>query len=88
MPIKKSAIKSLLQDKKRHARNLETAQAIKKAIKAARRLIIEKKRDQAKEAVKKAVKVIDKAVQNKRLKKNTAARKKSRLIKTLNSIKD
>ena len=85
MPIKKSAIKALRQNKTRALRNLKVKRNIKDLVKQSNKLI-EAKEVVAAEKVKAAVKSIDKAIQHKVLKKNTGARKKSRLMKKLNKI--
>ena len=87
MPIKKSAIKELRKAKKRTLRNKRVKENIKNLIKEARKLIEAKKKDKAKEVMKKAMKALDKAAQRGIIKKNTAARKKSRLAKRLNALK-
>ncbi|MDO8669019.1 MAG: 30S ribosomal protein S20 [Candidatus Buchananbacteria bacterium] len=85
MPIKKSAMKALRQNKTRALRNLKVKRKVKELIKESTKLI-EAKEKSAADKVKAAVKSIDKAVQNKVLKKNTGARRKSRLMKKLNKI--
>lgn len=85
MPIKKSAIKALRQNKTRALRNLKVKRNIKDLVKQSVKLI-EAKESAAQQKVKEAIKSIDKAVQNKVLKKNTGARKKSRLMKRLNKL--
>jgi len=85
MPIKKAAVKALRQSKTRAARNLKAKKHIKDLVKKSKTLI-EKKEAQAATKVKEAIKAIDKAVQKKILKKNSGARKKSRLMKKLNSL--
>lgn len=85
MPIKKSAIKALRQTKTRTLRNLKVKRNIKDLVKQSNKLI-EAKESTAVEKVKAAVKSIDKAIQKKVLKKNTGARKKSRLMKKLNKV--
>ncbi len=87
MPVKKAAIKDLRQNKKRRARNLQVTNQIKKLVKEARAHLTKGNKEKAAEAVKKAVKALDKAVQNKKMKKNTASRTKSRLMKALNKVK-
>jgi small subunit ribosomal protein S20 len=81
----KSAIKDIRKSKKNHARNLLVKNNVKKLIKSAQKAIIEKSKD-AKEAVKKAISTIDKAVANGKMHRNTAARKKSRLVAKLNAV--
>ena len=83
MPNKKSAMKALRQDKKKALRNFKVKKNVKDLVKDSKKLI-EAKDKTAADKVKDAIKSIDKAVQNKVLKKNTGSRKKSRLIKKLN----
>lgn len=85
MPIKKSAMKALRQNKTRALRNLKVKRNIKDLVKQSIKLI-DSKENTAAGKVKDAIKSIDKAVQNKVLKKNTGARKKSRLMKKLNKL--
>ena len=86
MPNKKSAIKALRQSAKRAVRNLKIKKNIKSVIKESQKIIGLKEKDKAGEKVKAAIKAIDKAVQKKIIKKNSGARKKSRLMKKLNSL--
>lgn len=79
MPITKSAKKALRQNIRRRARNLQRARAMKDAIKKTLRT----KGDEQKAAVAAAYKAIDKAAKRGIIKKNTAARKKSRLMRAL-----
>lgn len=88
MPIKQAAFKALRQSKKRNLRNKERKDSLKKLLKQARRSIEDKKADEALELVKKSIKILDKLAQRGVIKKNTASRKKSRLVKKLNSIKN
>ena len=74
MPRIKSAKKKLRKDIKRTRRNQEYRLKIKKAVKA-----VIKKGD--KELLKKAYSIIDKAVKEKIIHKNKAARIKSRISK-------
>lgn len=78
-------MKALRQNKTRALRNLKVKRNIKDLVKQSAKLI-ESKDKSAAEKVKAAVKSIDKAIQNKVLKKNTGARKKSRLMKKLNKL--
>lgn len=81
----KAAIKYIRKSRKNRARNLAVKGNIKNLLKGAKKLI-ELKGNDAAEAVKKAISAIDKAVENGIMHKNTAARKKSRLVKKLNAI--
>ncbi|MBU1027287.1 MAG: 30S ribosomal protein S20 [Candidatus Margulisbacteria bacterium] len=74
----KSGKKRVRSSAKRKARNLQTKEAIKKAVKAADRAI-QAKSAEAAGLVKKAVSVIDKAAERGIIHKNKASRKKSRL---------
>ncbi|MFA6918824.1 MAG: 30S ribosomal protein S20 [Patescibacteria group bacterium] len=85
MPIKKAAMKALKQSKTRADRNANIKKNLRDLVKKSKTLV-EKKEKEASEKVKEAIKAIDKAVQKKILKKNTGARKKSRLMKKLNSM--
>lgn len=80
MPQKKSTIKRLRQDKKINARNRATKSRVATAVKKARAA----GPDDQPAALKKAISEIDKAVKTGVIKKETASRKKSRLMKELN----
>lgn len=86
MPIKKAAFKAVRQTKKRRIRNLKTKKAIISAIKTSRGLVDTKKNEEAKKSILQTIRLLDKAVSKGIVKKNTAARKKSRLMKRLNSL--
>ncbi len=81
----KAAIKYIRKSRKNRARNLVVKGGIKKLVKSALKLIALKDKAAA-EAVRKAVSAIDKAAENGIIHRNTAARKKSRLVKRLNAI--
>ena len=81
MPIKKSAKKALRQSKRRAARNLKRKKAMKDAIKKIKKLLAAKKTEEAKKLIPLAYKTIDKAAKTGVIKKNAAARQKSRLMK-------
>lgn len=85
MPNKKSAVKELRKSAKRALRNYKVKKAIKETVKESRKLI-EGKEKQAAETVKAAIKLLDKAVAKKIIKRNTGARRKSRLVKKLNAM--
>ncbi|OGL87380.1 hypothetical protein A3I40_03760, partial [Candidatus Uhrbacteria bacterium RIFCSPLOWO2_02_FULL_48_12] len=80
---KPASWKSLRQTKKRTAVNVKIKQNLKKTIKKVRR-ITETKNAEAQELLRQTVKLIDKAVRQRVLKKNAAARTKSRLMKLWN----
>lgn len=87
MPTQKASFKHLRQTKKRTIVNRQIAENIKYLIKKGEKAIDLKDTAKAQEFVKKAVKAIDKAAQKKLIKKNTAARRKSSLMKKMNSLK-
>lgn len=85
MPITQSAKKALRQNQKRKKRNVSQKVEAKKIQKKIKKLVTEKKIEEAKKLLPQFYKTIDKTVKNKIVKKNTAARKKSRLTKTVNA---
>jgi small subunit ribosomal protein S20 len=86
MPIKNAAYKALRQTKKHRARNLDVLNNIKKMSVEYRKSVEKKDKTKTAELAKKLVKAYDKAISNGYLKKNTASRKKSRLMKKLNAL--
>jgi small subunit ribosomal protein S20 len=78
MPITKSAQKALRQSVRRKKLNLVKKEAMKNAVKNARKI-------KSGEALSLAYKAIDKAVKKGVIKKMAAARKKSRLAKFLSA---
>jgi small subunit ribosomal protein S20 len=86
MPITKSAKKALRQNIKRRAQNIKKKKKLKSALKEIRSLISEKK-EEAKNLLPQIYKILDKSVKTGLIKKNTAARKKSRITKSLNKMK-
>ena len=86
MPIKHAAEKALRQTKKRRAKNLVVLKNIKTLSVNFRKAIEKKDKAKAGELAKNLIKAYDKAVSNGYLKKNTAGRKKSRLMKKLNAL--
>ncbi|TAL48792.1 30S ribosomal protein S20 [Patescibacteria group bacterium] len=79
MPITKSAKKALRQSIRRRALNLRQLQAARQVIKKLRGLIAAKKRAEAEALFPQVQKAFDKLAKRGIIKKNTAARKKSRL---------
>lgn len=84
MAITKSARKALRQNIKRRERNLIYRNKIKDLIKEARFLVAQKKTKEAKNLLPQVYKVLDKAAKTGVIKKNAAARKKSRITKLVN----
>jgi len=85
MPIKQSAKKALRQAKKKTARNLEIKKAYKEAVKNVKKSIINNDKD-LKEKMRLAQKNLAKAAKKGVIKKNTAARKISRMTKAVNKV--
>ena len=85
MPITKAAKKALRQDAKRRARNTQRKKKLKGLIKKAERLIAENKTEEAKKLLPRIYKTLDKSAKVGIIKKNTAARRKSRLTKAIKS---
>ena len=84
MPIKQAAIKDLRKNRKRAARNKKIKTSLRNLVKENRKNIETEKMDE--QILKKTISEIDRAVQKKIIKKNTAARKKSRLFKHLKKV--
>jgi len=98
MPITKSAKKALRQSLKRRARNFQHKNKIKKLLKEIKNLVTQKKGDElrssspslrseieeAKKLLPQVYKLLDKAAKTGLIKKNTVARKKSRITKLIN----
>lgn len=86
MPIKKSAFKHQRQTIKRTVLNKAAKERMRTTLKNARKAIVAKDKTKATDAVKKAIKILDKSAQHKLIKKNTASRYKSRLMKQLATL--
>lgn len=84
MPITSSAKKALRVSKRKRVFNDRRRDSMRAAIKRVRVLIAQKKRDEARALLPEAYKAIDKAAKRGVIKKNTAARKKSRLTIAVN----
>jgi len=83
MPIKKASWKSLRQSRVRALRNKARKIILKSGLKTAAKAI-KSKSAEAGETVKKAIQALDRSAKKKLIKKNTASRLKSRLMKKLN----
>ncbi len=86
MPNKKSAKKELRKNIKRNIDNKKVSSVMKKAVKTSLKVIATGEK-LTKEAISLTIKAIDKAAKKGVIKKNTAARKKSRLQKKINTLK-
>jgi small subunit ribosomal protein S20 len=87
MPITKSAKKALRQNIKRRKTNIQKKRKIKDLLKDVRKLVFEKKYDEAKKMLSLVYKNLDKTAKKGVIKKNAAARKKSRITKLINKSK-
>ncbi len=76
-------IKRERQDKKRRAKNVSDMSRLRSAVK---NVLNTDSKDEANKYYANAVSVIDKAVSKGLIKRNTAARRKSRITKHLNSL--
>ncbi len=74
------------QSQKRRIINIKKKNKIKSLIKQVRSLALQKKTDEAKKLLPQLYKALDKAAKTELTKKNTAARKKSRITKLINKI--
>jgi small subunit ribosomal protein S20 len=86
MPIKEAASKALRQAKKKTLKNKLIKDNLDFLVRRSQKLIKSKKAKEAQEFTFKAIKALDKAAQKTVIKKNTAARKISRLMKKLNAL--
>lgn len=86
MPIIKSSKKSVKTDRKQTVANNVYTATVKNAIKNTEKLIANKDKEAAKEQLAKTIKAIDKAESKGLMKKNTAARQKSRLSKKVKEM--
>ncbi len=86
MPIKDAGKKAMRSDVKKHVKNVRRSRTLKSLVKQARELIASKDAKQAKELMPKVQQAIDKATKAGVIKKNTAARKKSRLVAAIKKI--
>ncbi|MDP4007122.1 MAG: 30S ribosomal protein S20 [bacterium] len=83
MPITKSAKKALRQNVRGKIRNLKRKNAMKDLVKQTRKLAAAQQQKEALQLLPRLYKAIDKAAKRGIIKKNAAARKKSRLTKLL-----
>lgn len=86
MPIIKAAKKYMRVTKRKTEKNNRVKGVFRSAIKKTRESVAKGNADEAQKWLKVAVKGLDKAAQKKTIKKNTAARKKSRLNAAVKKI--
>lgn len=80
MPITKSAKKALRGSLRKRTFNIAKKEQIGKALKQLKKLISEKKAKEARSYMSEVQSILDKSVKTGLIKKNAAARKKSRLV--------
>ncbi len=80
MPITQSAKKALRNSKRKRGFNIAKKELLNKAVKKVKKLVSEKKNKEAMALMPEVQKIIDKSVKTGLLKKNTGARKKSRIV--------
>ena len=83
MPITKSAKRAWRKSEKRRTRNLQRMKKIKSHLKEVRNLVSQKKIEEAQKLLPQVYKILDKAAKIGLIKKNTAARKKSRIAEAI-----
>ncbi|PJE74154.1 MAG: 30S ribosomal protein S20 [Candidatus Terrybacteria bacterium CG10_big_fil_rev_8_21_14_0_10_41_10] len=86
MPITKGAKKAIRVSSKKKLFNLKKKDTMKDAIKNFKKLVSEKKKDEASKLISVTYKAIDKAAKRGVIKKNTASRKKSGIARLLKTI--
>ncbi|MFC1658792.1 30S ribosomal protein S20 [Candidatus Omnitrophota bacterium] len=86
MPRRKTSLKAQRKDKKRRLHNLRIKREIKKAIKKFSAYIQTKNSAEARTLLPSVFSKLDKATKKNVIKKNNAARKKSRLSRMLSKI--
>ena len=84
---KHAGIKAMRQSLRRRARNRIVRMTARTEVKDANALIAESKMGEAEQATRQAIQALDRAAQSGVIKKNNAARRKSRLMKKLNQAK-
>lgn len=88
MPITKSAKKALRSSARKKVFNDRRKRQMKEQIKKIRTLAESGKKKEAEELLPAAYRAIDKSSKRGVIKKNTAARKKSRLVKFVRNVKE
>ncbi len=87
MPITSSAKKALRGSDRKHVFNLRRKKAIDTVTKEIKKLVVSGKAKEAQAKLPEAYKAIDKAAKTNYIKKNAAARKKSRLSALIKKVK-
>ncbi|MGI6209525.1 MAG: 30S ribosomal protein S20 [Anaerolineae bacterium] len=81
-----SAIKAARQNERRRRRNRMVRSATRTQVRKARTALIQGDPQQAEEAIRQAVVALDKAAQKGIIHRNSASRRKSRLMRQLNRL--
>ena len=81
LPQRRTSIKSLIQDQKRHLHNLDLRTDLRKTIKKFLTTVSAKNASEAQNLLKTVFKKLDKAAKRNIIHKNTASRRKSRFSK-------
>jgi small subunit ribosomal protein S20 len=87
MPITMSAKKALRGSKRKRGFNIAKKELLNKAVKKVKKLVAENKKKEALAMMPEVQKIIDKSVKTGLLKKNNAARKKSRISALIRKAK-
>ena len=87
MAHRRSSIKKIRVDKKRHVRNAGILSSLRTQMRKTNRLITEKKTAEAQKESRELFSQLDKAVKKNLLHKKSASRQKSRFTLRINSIK-
>ncbi len=87
MPNIRSAAKAMRSSAKKHMRNKSVKSALKTVTKKVEKLAVAAQIEAAGEVMPKVASALDKAAQKGIVHHNTAARKKSRLMKRLNAVR-
>ena len=87
MPITKSAKKALRSGARKKLVNDRRKAVLKETVKSVKKFVSAKDGKQAESVLAKAYQAIDKAAKRGVIKKNAAARKKSRLVKAVRNVK-
>lgn len=82
----KSALKKIRQDQMRYERNKGYKTRLRNVVKNVEAAVTEGDKEHAEQALKEAVPIIDRVASKGVIHKNTAARKKSRLAKYVNTM--
>ncbi len=86
MSITRGAKKAHRSSQRKREFNLRRKDKVSRAVKSLKKLIVSGKKKEAEAMMREVQSALDKAVKGKTLKKNTAARKKSRLSKLIKKL--